>query len=159
MVLDAHSNKFIKSSVVDDFDGFVSMVMKKNSYPLIDQMPIVLRPGNVNFVAISATSIKADEGIRNIDTSKRRCHFSNEQLDNLTIHNHYTQSNCILECTITHVQRNLNMTCIPWFLPPLNNFQPICDPLNTALVSMPQVIIYTFELQWNPTLNHNNYFH
>ena len=134
LLLDAHSNKLGRSSVIDDFDGFVAMVGKRNSYPLIDQEPIIIRPGHVNFVAISSRSIKSNDGIRDIDIEHRKCYFNDERLDNLTIHNHYTQSNCLLECTIASVQQKFNKTCVPWYLPPLNDSQHICDPYDNAKV-------------------------
>ena len=72
VVLDAHSNQYAKSSVVDAFDGFMAKVGQKHSYPLMNQEPVILRPGSVNFVAIAATSLRSDESIKNIDISKRR---------------------------------------------------------------------------------------
>lgn len=52
----------------------------------------------------------------------------------MKIHNKYSQSNCLLECSIFYAQRQLqvknksNQTCSPWYLPASGSSSTICDP-------------------------------
>jgi hypothetical protein len=91
----------------------------------------------LNTVAISATKISATDDIRDVDPSKRNCLLSDENQD-MKIHKKYSQSNCLLECSLSYAQKelakskNLTKPCSPWFFPTSEQFATICDPWETT---------------------------
>ena len=96
-----------------------------------------LDPGHLNMVSLSATKLNADEDIRKIEPKKRNCYFSDE-LQQIQLHNRYSQANCLFECAL-HFAQNLLMAkqndstiCTPWFFPFLNKDQRMCNPWEKA---------------------------
>lgn len=85
-------------------------------------------------VALSATNIDASDELRSISPEDRNCLFPDET-SLLSIHQTYSQTNCLLECTILYAQKsilaaypNLTEPCIPWYLPFPKSTVPVCDP-------------------------------
>ncbi len=70
-MLDSHTDQVAPSSVYDSFQGFLSVITSRESYPLANQNNIRIRPGHDNLVALSATDIKADHNIDKIALEKR----------------------------------------------------------------------------------------
>ena len=136
LVLDAHTDKVSSGSVSDNFKGFVTVVDDPDNYPLTETNGLLVRPGRENHVAISALEIVGSEAIRSIDAEDRDCYFSDEHP--LEEHEKYSQSNCVLECTIRYVRKkmreeNETTDCTPWFYPVSDTdiSQP-CDPWATV---------------------------
>ena len=137
LVLDAHTDKVSSGSVSDNFKGFITVVDDTDNYPLTERNGFLVRPGRENHVAMSALEILGDKGIRSITPEDRDCYFSDEHP--LEMHQHYSQSKCVLECSIKYAREamvNLNKTvmCTPWFYPiadaDIMNSQ-FCDPWDT----------------------------
>ena len=66
---------------------------------------ILLRPGQHNYVAMTALGVDADDDIRQIAPEKRNCFFPDESP--LEMHKSYSQANCILECSIVYARFTL----------------------------------------------------
>ena len=87
-------------------------------------------------VALSATKISASEDIQKLKPEDRNCFFPNET-EELIIHKVYSQSNCLLECSLGYARKslktNLNLTkeCAPWYFPSQEDNITICDPWET----------------------------
>ena len=132
LVLDAHTDRVTAGSVFDNYRGFVTMVDSKEKYPLTARQSFLVKPGRENYVAISALRVVAEDGIKPIEPKKRACKFPDET--SLDIHQKYTQSNCILECSIRYA-RNFTKTenstkgCTPWYYPRTDDeFTEVCKP-------------------------------
>ena len=96
VILDAHSNLLAGGSVPGDFDGFYAIIESKDQYPMTSRKSILLRPGDNNYVSLTATKITS-EGIIDIEPKKRNC-LSPEDEPEMKVHRIYTQANCMLEC-------------------------------------------------------------
>lgn len=80
-----------------------------------------------------------DDGLRSIIPEKRNCLFPDEAHD-MKLHKNYSQSNCLLECSLKYAQdAQSNSTglkaCTPWYFPFIDGEQKICDPWETANLS------------------------
>ena len=115
LVLDAHSDLISPGTVFDNFKGFITVVGDKTSFPLTKRTGFLLRPGRENHIALSATSVVSDEGIRSIDPKKRHCYFYDEY--SLELHKNYSQANCIIECTTKYARQLMESKCTPWYFP------------------------------------------
>ena len=115
LVLDAHSDMISPGTVFDDFKGFVTVVGDKSNFPLTKRQSILLKAGQENYIAMSALSVKSDESIRSIDPINRDCYFHDEF--DLKLHKHYTQANCLIECTTTFARKQMQSGCTPWYFP------------------------------------------
>ena len=161
LILDAHTDRISPGTVYDNFRGFSTIVDGGEKYPLTQRNSLLVRPGRENYVAMSALQIDADENIVNIDPQKRYCYFPDEF--SLEMHKSYSQSNCILECSMRYARdmmiknqtdecsryRINNQTkheytesnhyiepkgCTPWFYPSTDeHYNNICDPWDTKL--------------------------
>jgi amiloride-sensitive sodium channel len=134
-ILDAHTDLLASSSVVTDFKGFTGLISAKGSFPLINQRGFQIRPGHNNLISLTATMIEASPDLRTLVPWRRNCIF-NDETQNLTKYNEYTQSNCLLECSLKFAQEkvlaNSKETCTPWFFPTVKNSTYICDPWSTT---------------------------
>ena len=131
LVLDAHADKVSSGTIPEDYRGFISIVDGNENYPLTQRKGILVRPGRMNNVAMSAYQVIADENVRLVDPIKRNCYFNNE--NPLDMHQNYTYTNCILECAIDVVRNDMldetGQTCTPWFYPSIDEYATdICDP-------------------------------
>ena len=133
LVLDAHTDRVTAGTVYDNFRGFVTMVDGRGSYPLTARQSFLVKPGRDNYVAITALRVVAEDGIKPIEPHDRRCKFPDETP--LEVHQKYSQSNCLLECSIQYaremMRRNasVNAACTPWYYPRTNNeYTNICKP-------------------------------
>ena len=98
LVLDAHSDQISGGTVPEDFDGFYAVIDSSDKYPTVDKASVLIRAGHNNFVAMGATKVSADEGIKDMEPSKRNCLFYDEM--KLNFHQNYTRANCLLECAM-----------------------------------------------------------
>lgn len=64
---------------------------------------ILLKPGQHNYVAMTALSVEADDDIKQISPERRNCYFPDE--NPLEMHKVYSQANCILECSIKYARQ------------------------------------------------------
>ena len=130
LMLDSHSNLVSKSSISDDFEGFISIVNDKKQFPTTSKKSVLIRPGHFNQVSIQVTKVSASPDIRKYEANKRNCYFDDER--ELTAYQDYSRSKCLLECRITKVLNNLNETqqnvCAPWFFPDIKMPLPVCNP-------------------------------
>ena len=115
MVLDSHSDLISPGTIFDDFKGFVTVVGEKGSFPLTKRTSFLLKPGQENYVSLSAINVISDEAIRSIDPKKRYCYFHDENA--LKLHKNYSQANCILECTTDYARERMKSKCTPWYFP------------------------------------------
>ena len=115
LVLDAHSDLISPGTVFDNFKGFITVVGDKTSFPLTKRTGFLLKPGRENHIALSATSVVSDEGIRSIDPKKRHCYFFDEY--SLKLHKNYSQANCIIECNTKYARELMESKCTPWYFP------------------------------------------
>ena len=130
LMLDSHSNLVSKSSISDDFEGFISIVNDKKQFPATSKKSVLIRPGHFNQVSIKITKVSASPDIRKYEANKRNCYFDDEL--ELMAYQDYSRSKCLLECKITRVLKDLNETqqnmCAPWFFPDIKMRLPICNP-------------------------------
>jgi hypothetical protein len=105
LVLDAHSDRISPSTVYDNFRGFVTNVDGGDKYPLTSKNSFLIKPGKENYVTLSAVRVEADTDIRSIKPSKRKCYFADET--QLEMHNNYSRSNCILECSLKYALKTI----------------------------------------------------
>ncbi len=89
LILDAHTDQVSAGTIADNFRGFVTVVGTKGSYPLTSRHSFLVKPGQENYVSLSATSVQADHGIKHIDPEKRYCYFPEEHP--LKMHQNYSQ--------------------------------------------------------------------
>ena len=133
LVLDSHTDQVESGSIGDNFRGFHTVIDGRDKYPFTSKNGILIKSGQENEVAISATRFDADTKIRGVNSTKRNCYFSDEY--SLKLHKKYTQANCLFQCKIRHVrdlmkQENTTLgSCAPWFYPVEDQYlHEICDP-------------------------------
>ena len=133
LIIDAHSDLFAAGSVDSDFEGFMGFVGSNGTFPLLTLEGFEIIPGHNNIVSLTASRIDAEDDLKNLKESDRRCRFADEN-SNLTIHKTYTYSNCILECGLLYAQAQLKKeeqsfySCIPWYFPSSSDEITLCDP-------------------------------
>ena len=133
VVLDSHSNLFSPGSNNADTNGFIGLVKPRGSFPQTALGGFELRPGHNNIVTISAKIITCDEGLQGLNAQERNCKFEEEN-SKLKFYQNYTQTNCLLECSLLFAQKNvLNkypnlQPCMPWFFPSTDIAPFACDP-------------------------------
>jgi hypothetical protein len=137
VVLDAHSDKVESLSISRDFEGFTGLITDSGSFPLTFHKGFEIRPGHNNLVAVTATVIDADEDLRNLEPTTRKCLFPDET-KNIKLFKNYSQANCFLECSLMFAQRllaskhGLTHGCTPWYFPFVDDSFEMCDPYQTA---------------------------
>jgi len=135
VILDAHTDQITGSTIDTAFKGFTGLISYRGSFPMVAQRGFQIRPGHNNLVSMSATMIEADEDLRSLAPTKRKCTFPDE-IANLNFHKEYTQSNCFLECSLTYAQSLMeseyNRTCSPWFFPTYKSSPAVCNPWDTV---------------------------
>ena len=57
LVLDSHSDLISPGTIFDDFKGFVTVVGDKSSFPLTKRTSFLLKPGQENYVSLSAINV------------------------------------------------------------------------------------------------------
>lgn len=136
LVLDSHSDMISSGTIGDTFNGFLVLIEEHRNFPLSSRSSFILKPGHENDVTLSASQIYGSQRIRKIEPSNRGCYFSDDSI--LERFKEYSQSNCILECSLRYAQshnKNENETqgCTPWFYPPHpdESHQSWCDPWET----------------------------
>lgn len=128
VVLDSHSDLYADRSLDSDDNGYTVAINPSGTFPLTSYTGFDIKPGHENFIAISGTVVKSDEGLRSIEKASRNCLFEDENRD-MKIFKNYTQSNCLLECSLFYAYEMQLCDCVPWYLPSPGNFTPICcDP-------------------------------
>ena len=154
LVVDRHSNMLSASTVMDNFQGFVTVVDGNDKYPLTSSSGLIARPGYETNMEVMSTQVYAENEIRNWGPEKRDCYFPDEF--SLDMHKLYSQSNCLLECRVKYayecmktcmefeqrcdcgnvtfmkdVLRDINDSCTPWFYPVQNEkVGKMCNPWN-----------------------------
>ncbi len=67
---------------------------------------IRIEPGKRNTIALSATKVVADESIRNIKPTYRKCYYPEER-DAMVLHTNYSNANCYMECALFEAQQQV----------------------------------------------------
>ena len=155
LVVDRHSDKISPSTVIDNFQGFITIIDDKSKYPKTSVSSLIARPGFETNMEVNAMRVISNKEIRKYEPKKRNCYFPDEFL--LDMHLSYSQSNCLLECRVKfafecmktcmkHGQEcechnitiqqdstdELQDSCIPWFYPvPDDKISQMCSPWNT----------------------------
>ncbi len=80
-----------------------------------------------------------DAGLQSILPEKRNCYFPHEA-QYMKLHLNYSQSNCLLECSLEFAQETLSnktgdIACTPWYFPFIDENHKICDPWETEQLS------------------------
>ena len=131
LLLNAHSDWQSAGSVESDFTGFVVFIGSNNSFPLMSQQGIDIKPGFTNIISINSLKLDADEDMKILNKTERNCLFPEETQD-LKIHKEYSYLNCKFECfffyTQSEVYKKHNSTCQPWYFPTADDFITVCDP-------------------------------
>ena len=141
IIVDAHTDQLEAYSIDSDFQGYTALVTNHGEFPLTYLKGFDVRPGHRNLIALSATKIDADDDIRDIPVSKRKCKFSDE-VEDIKFFESYSQANCYFECKLEEAQKEelpnqfypdlLTKKCTPWFFPNVENETRTCDPWDTA---------------------------
>jgi hypothetical protein len=149
--LDAHTDLVEGLSITSDIAGFNTLIAPSGDFPLTFQKGFEVKVGHKNIIALTATKIDADEGIRHIEPVRRNCRFPNEA-EELKLHKNYSQANCFLECALFYAQEkqkemnNGSHVCTPWFFPFSDEGHVMCNPWEaTQLVYMMEHDIPTEE--------------
>ena len=66
LVLDAHTDKLASASIADNFRGFHVVIDGKEKYPFTSRNGILIKAGQTNEIAISATRFEADPKIKKV---------------------------------------------------------------------------------------------
>ncbi len=133
LMLDAHTDLFAENSVDSDYKGFIGLVSPSGSFPFTLQEGFEIKPGHNNIVALTGSRIDAEDTLKSLPTTDRKCLFYDETTD-MKMHKNYTYSNCMFECSLLYAQSQLQIknnstyACIPWFFPTLDSSIAICDP-------------------------------
>jgi hypothetical protein len=97
-----------------------------------------IKAGHNNIVALTATKVEATDALKDLDPVSRNCLFPDES-ESLKIYKSYSQSNCVLECSLFYAQKMLfseiNTTCTPWYLPFPDGDVTLCDPWQAIRIS------------------------
>ena len=83
-----------------------------------------VKAGYKTTLNIEPMEIVASNDLKGISVSKRQCRFDDETED-LTMLNNYTQSGCVFEHQMKEVFAKCQ--CVPWFIPTLETNYSICD--------------------------------
>ena len=132
VLLDCHTDLISEFTVSSDFQGFTASVLASDDFPLMHLNEFKIAPGHSNMVALSASKLEADESVRSIRPLERNCYFEDET-ELVRLHKKYSQSNCLLECSLAKAQqifeeKNQIAACTPWFFPFQNLNHRMCDP-------------------------------
>jgi hypothetical protein len=136
-MLDAHTDLFAPGSVDSDFEGFLGLISPSGTFPQMLLEGFEIKPGHNNIISLTGSRIDADDSLKDLAVTERKCKFSTENSD-MKIHKNYTYQNCIFECSLLYalnqmsnatVAGNDSMACVPWFFPsPVSTNIPVCDP-------------------------------
>ena len=154
LYLDAHTDKIEAMSIPSDIQGFTTLIAPRTDFPLTFQKGFEVRPGHKNLIALSATKIDSDPGIKHIDPISRNCRFP-EESEQLKLHKNYSQASCFLECSLSYAQqkikesRNTSYSCTPWFFPFSDEGHIMCNPWESAeLIAIMEHNIPKDECSW-----------
>jgi hypothetical protein len=88
---------------------------------------VTLIPGHETYVAITATHTTAQDNLRSLPISKRKCFYPDEF--ELQLFNSYSVKNCWME-SLTNFSRTVNPNgCVPWNFPSADEGMPPCKPM------------------------------
>ena len=128
LLLDAHSDWFAPTSQGKSFNSFTGVIGSNNSFPFMGQQSFEILTGHYTTISLGASRIDADDDLRSLDKSDRKCRFEDESSD-LIIYQNYSYTNCMFECKI--LLANKELSCFPWYFPSYSSNITICDPWET----------------------------
>jgi amiloride-sensitive sodium channel len=99
LILDARLHMLSGTTLFNDYDGFTGLIHSKESFPLMSFKGFQIKPGHYNTITVQPSKIEADDSIRGLDVSDRKCMFNDDSHD-LQIHSEYSYFNCIFECSL-----------------------------------------------------------
>ncbi len=131
VLLDAHSDWLYPGSYDEEFHAFTAVIQSRESFPLMNQGGLLIRPGHHSTITLTSYVINADDSIKSLKEEDRNCLFPVETID-LKLHKKYSYANCKFECSYSYakfrVYNQYGTTCQPWFFPMGNKSSMICDP-------------------------------
>ena len=87
----------------------------------------MLKPGHESYVALAATHTTAQDSLRSLPISKRKCYYDDEY--DLQLFKAYSVKNCWME-SLTNFSRTVNDNgCVPWNFPSADEGMPLCKPV------------------------------
>ena len=101
----------------------VSITSTKEFFGMKSQS-LTVKAGYKTTISVEPLEIVASTDLKGIPVSKRKCRFDDETED-LTMLNNYTQSGCVFEHQMKEVFAKCQ--CVPWFIPTLKTNYSICD--------------------------------
>jgi hypothetical protein len=129
LTLDGHWHSIPVSAIEENFEGFTAIIDAGNQYPQLESnRKINLMAGHENLVSLSAFKVTTDQSVFHLSPDDRQCFFAEEK--KLTIHKHYTRSNCLFECVLNASLSSTARKCLPWFYPDIDHVST-CDPWET----------------------------
>jgi hypothetical protein len=111
VLLDAHTDLVGEYSLHSDFEGFTAIVIPPGDFPLTQLNAFGIKPGYNNRVSLSAIKLTAEMDVESIDPRKRNCYFPHE-IQYIKLHQKYSQTNCLLECSLFFAQKQLQQVSI-----------------------------------------------
>ena len=140
VILDGHSDHVEALSIDTDFGGFNGIVTDPRSFPLTKIGGFNIKAGHNNLIALSASRIEADDNLKLLQPSARKCLYPDES-GSLKLFKTYSQANCLLECNLNFarkkqaVDQNHAEGCTPWYFPFVDDAFKMCDPFQTLSIS------------------------
>ncbi len=137
VIIDTHKNSISPASLSVDTGGIIGMIEPGNSYPVSNLASIDIKTGYNTLIALSGSVTSTSQDLISMKSRDRKCLFEQEKA-NLTIFQHYSQSNCFFECFLSYTRNytqkkyNQSESCIPWNFPTADLFPKICDPLEAV---------------------------
>lgn len=126
VVIDMMSN-WNPASVRQDFLGVRAAIKGKNQFPIMSRDSFLIRPGHETYIAITATHTSAQESLRQLAVSARKCYYDDEFY--LQLFKSYSVKNCWME-SLTNFSRTVNPSgCVPWNFPSADQGVPMCKPM------------------------------
>ncbi len=92
----------------------------------------LVKPGFKNTFTVAPIEVVATERLAKVSKAKRKCLFSHETKDHVTVFTTYSQAGCKFECMLKHASQKCH--CFPWNMPQLDQTLTgqrldICDTL------------------------------
>ena len=99
VILDLHKDLYQFGSQNTDENFFLTMISPTGNFPTSNYKSVRVIPGHLNTITVTAGMQDADQAIAGIAPPDRNCFFPQEN-QVLSMHQNYTQYNCLLECSL-----------------------------------------------------------
>jgi hypothetical protein len=116
VIIDTNKNSMSPASLSVDTGGIIGMIEPGNSYPVSNLASIDIKTGYNTLIALSGSVTSTSKDLISKKSKDRKCLFEQEKA-NLTIFQHYSQSNCFFECFLSYTFPTADLLpkiCDPW---------------------------------------------